>query len=213
VSMRFEKILNMVLLCLMMAMVVTCISEAQAGGDDVDIQKNTQRVNLDSSDVAIGGSRALAMGQSLGDVDINEGQNCMGSEQWGIVVYMRQDMELNPWCAGLFYDANRMHYMAAVMRCDIPDIRQHFVTDEECIEANTVDTEIIETPELGALYSQAAQHEEKEEEDDEKFEYLTQQIEQQQQMIEQIESQRPRVIQQYGITDEKKAKLAEVLKQ
>jgi len=105
-----------------------------------------------------GSNRAYAFSHSLGDVDINEGQNCMGSEQWGTFVVSRQTNELNPWCAALFYELNGRHEFAAKMRCDIKAIRDKYLTDDEC----WLDQELspAPAPALAELYDQAARFEE-----------------------------------------------------
>lgn len=108
--------------------------------------------------ISTGSNRAYAFSHSLGDVDINEGQNCMGSEQWGTFVVSRQTNELNPWCAALFYELNGRHGFAAKMRCDIKAIRDKYLTDDEC----WLDQELspASEPVLAELYDQAARFEE-----------------------------------------------------
>ena len=116
------------------------------GGGDVDIDVGGTDVSVGGTDIAIGdtnltggdttvstgGNKTFAFAYGMGDVDINEGQNCMGSEQWGTVIVGRQTMELNPWCASLFYELNGKHEFAAKMRCDIKEVRKKYATDEEC---------------------------------------------------------------------------------
>ncbi len=89
---------------------------------------------LNAGDVSIGGStnKSYAFAHGLGDVDINEGRNCMGSEQWGTFIVSRQTLELNPWCASLFYELNGKHLFAAKMRCDIKEVRKHYENAEDC---------------------------------------------------------------------------------
>lgn len=84
----------------------------------------------------IEGSRAYAFSHSLGDVDIND---CLASTQWGTILVSRQRVVLNKWCAAEVYDYKGLHHMAALLRCDIPEISEHFQTESECIEANTVE--------------------------------------------------------------------------
>lgn len=80
-------------------------------------------------------SRALALGNSLGDVDIND---CLASTQWGTPVFSRQNVVLNKWCAAEVYDAKGLHRMAAKVRCEIKEIAALSETREECIADNTV---------------------------------------------------------------------------
>ena len=85
-----------------------------------------------SGSLSASGDKTFAFSHSLGDVDINEGKNCLGSEAWGSFIISRQTNELNPWCASLFYELNGKHEFAAKMRCDIKDIRKKYTTDSEC---------------------------------------------------------------------------------
>lgn len=115
-----------------------------SGGDDIT-QSNDMN-NQTSGDVNVAGDaggNAWGFSHSLGDVDINEGANCMGSEAWGTIIVSRQTNELNQWCAGLFYDLNGKHKMAAIMRCDIKSIAQHFETAADCISENTIQVQPI----------------------------------------------------------------------
>jgi hypothetical protein len=80
-------------------------------------------------------SRAYGFG--LGDVDIAQ---CYRSYQ--LLVW--QGSQINPFCVADSYDQKGLHIMAAVVRCDIGFIRQHFDTDAACIEANTM---VVQAPE------------------------------------------------------------------
>ena len=75
----------------------------------------------------------LAFSYGMGDVDINEGQNCMGSEQKANIIWGKQQLALNAWCASLFYELNGKHTFAAKMRCGIPDIIEQYTTIDECV--------------------------------------------------------------------------------
>jgi len=83
---------------------------------------------------SISGSRSYGASHSLGDVDLNQ---CMGSTQWGSIIVSKQKLVLNKWCAAESYDAKGMFKMAALLRCDIPEIFKHFRVKAECIKANT----------------------------------------------------------------------------
>lgn len=104
----------------------TTTTEVTVGGTSVGAMTGGD------TSVSTGGNKTYAFAYGMGDVDINEGQNCMGSEQWGTVIVGRQTMELNPWCAALFYELNGKHNFAAKMRCDIKEVRKKYQTDEEC---------------------------------------------------------------------------------
>lgn len=80
-------------------------------------------------------SRAYGFG--LGDVDIAQ---CYRSYQ----LLIWQGSQINPFCVADSYDQKGLHKMAAVVRCNIGFIRQHFDNDADCISANTM---VIITPE------------------------------------------------------------------
>ena len=103
---------------------------ANATGIEVESQANAGDQN-----VTTGSSNALGFAHSLGDVDINQ---CLASTQWGTILISAQKVVLNLWCAGEVFDAKGLPQMAAIMRCDIPEISRHFETSAECIAANTV---------------------------------------------------------------------------
>ena len=114
-------------------------TDVHVGGTDVSIGDT----NLTGGDtnVSTGGNKTFAFAYGMGDVDINEGQNCYGSEQWGTVIVGRQTMELNAWCAALFYELNGRHERAAAMRCTIKDVREthpYYGDEMACIEGETL---------------------------------------------------------------------------
>jgi hypothetical protein len=171
--------------------------------------------------ISTGSNRAYAFSHSLGDVDINEGQNCMGSEQWGTFVVSRQTNELNPWCAALFYELNGKHEFAAKMRCDIKEISNKYLTVEECWLDQEL-TPVTDAPELAELYDQAARYEEHQVIEDEHDEELEVVQMQQQQILEQLASyeerlaQRPEPVivqQESGISEEDKERAWQYIQQ
>ena len=85
---------------------------------------------------AVGGdqtSRALALSQSLGDVDI---EGCVVTEQWGIIVYQRQNWDYDPWCLAAILDQQGLHKEAAQMRCSDKDTEKLY-GKETCIKTLT----------------------------------------------------------------------------
>jgi hypothetical protein len=100
-------------------------------GSPVDLQANPT-TNVTGSTYS---SRALAIGNGLGDVDIND---CLGSEQFGTPLYSRQWLELNKWCAAEVFDAKGLNVMAGMLRCEIKEIRKLFDNDTACLDANTI---------------------------------------------------------------------------
>ena len=117
-------------------------SSVEVGGVTVPVTTGSvTQGSVTGGDVNVGGDshKSYALGMAgLGDVDLNEGRNCMGTEAFSIAVVAKQDMKLNPWCAALFYNANGKHRMAAKARCLLPEILYMSGNDEEqCITDNT----------------------------------------------------------------------------
>jgi hypothetical protein len=120
--------------------------------------------------ISTGSNRAYAFSHGLGDVDINQ---CIVTKQTGTFIVSWQGYDYNLWCMGEVFDAKGLFKMGAEMRCDIPPIASKFEFREDCLAANTVDQEITESPQLTALYNQAArfeEHEEIEEQHDDELE-------------------------------------------
>jgi hypothetical protein len=124
------------------------------GGDTVNVAGSTLNssvgdTTVNAGDVALNSdSKSFAFAHGLGDVDIAD---CLGSEQWGTIIVSRQYLELNKWCAAEVYDAKGLYQMAAILRCDIKEIKKHFNTPEACMEANTIRPVVaakVEEPEV-----------------------------------------------------------------
>jgi len=153
-----------------------------------------------TSNTIVGGNSSKAFGlgfsYSLSDVDLNEGKNCYVSTASGNIIFGRQKVELNPWCAALFYDANRMHEFAAKLRCGIDDIISEYSTKDECVADQTMEPmEVVSSPQLDAV---VAQYREDEDDRDAAFEEIQQQLEEQQAQYEELSAirSRPRIVQQ-----------------
>lgn len=189
--MRLEKILRwwLIFVIFVSAILVVTTAEAQSNHHNKDSD-----VDVDASSVVetvIGGDDSLGIGIGLaygmGDVDINEGQNCMGSEQKANIIWGSQELALNPWCAALFYELNGQHTFAAKMRCDIPEISKHYQTAEACVLDQDLSPPAVTSDEREAI----DQHVEVEEQHTEelqqvqtaqasivgRLDYLTQQLE------------------------------------
>lgn len=96
---------------------------------------NTGPTTVNAGDVAVGiDSKNYVFAHSLGDVDIAQ---CLASTQWGTFLFSKQKVVLNKWCAAEVYDQKGMHHVAALMRCDIAEIAEHFVSEKACLYANT----------------------------------------------------------------------------
>lgn len=125
---------------LMVGLILT--SSVWASGNDVDVVQSNDMNNQTSGDLS-NNSRTFGFAHTLGDVDINQ---CLGSTQWGTVLFSRQKLVLNKWCAAEVYDSKGLHHMAAVMRCDLPEIIKHFPTAEQCVVANKWAPTVVEAP-------------------------------------------------------------------
>jgi len=125
---------------------------------DDDVEVSTEVVTGDNIN-SVGSHKSLALVNSLGDVDIND---CVISKQLSVIIFARQSYDYNLWCMALNMDKVQKYDEAATIRCLIPDIKKAFPKD--CESSMRFEPEIIESPELDTLYSQAAQHNEDEEE-------------------------------------------------
>lgn len=143
------------------------------GGGDVAVSLESGDVNASPSY----NSKSLGIGLSngLGDVDIND---CLASTQFGTPLFSKQGVILNKWCAAEVYDAKGLYKMAAVMRCDIQDVRKHFASKEECQEANTVViTQVITyVPEPQTQSTVDVYHDDHEEEEEEVHDGLAERL-------------------------------------
>jgi len=167
----------------------------EGGGSTVDVVSTLTGGDTTIGDTLIGGdsSKALGLGFSyaLGDVDLNEGRNCYVSIAKGNIIFGRQEVALNPWCASLFYDANRKHEFAAKLRCGLEDIAAEYSNKNECVLDQTLSSgEIVSSPVVEALM---AKLQEFEEEREVLVEEVQQQLDQQQAQYEQLAARRSRV--------------------
>jgi len=139
---RTREAINFLIMVALVLMTITIAVVARAQGDH-HCQGNACNdgggdtiVNTDSVLETIVKTDSLGIGLAfsygMGDVDINEGRNCMGSEQKANIIWGSQAMALNPWCASLFYELNDRHDFAAKMRCDIDEILNKYTSLEEC---------------------------------------------------------------------------------
>jgi hypothetical protein len=114
-----------------------CRGNSCNGGGDVNVDTQVDVANeILGGDVSMSDDTlSLGFGRSSFDVDLNQ---CMGSTAWDTVLGGKQKLVLNKWCAAESYDARGLHHMAALIRCDIPEISKHFELSTECVAANTV---------------------------------------------------------------------------
>lgn len=144
---------NLIVLSLLLAPYVSFATDDcrgnscnSGGGGDIDItggdiDVTTGDVVVNPGDVNVNPvtefhnkSKVLSLGRSSFDTDIND---CRESTAFDTPIFGRQNVRLNPWCAAEVYDAKGMYKMAAILRCDIREIKEHFATKDECLEANT----------------------------------------------------------------------------
>lgn len=191
-------------------MLTLLVSPAWASGNDVDVRQSNDMNNQTGGDISHE-SKALGFSHSLGDVDINQ---CLGSTQWGSIIVSKQKLVLNKWCAAEVYDAKGLHHMAAVMRCDIPEVAKHFPDGEHCVVANKWVPKVVVQDTLVVDDS----HDEDEEEWHEEQIQLQQDYDERlAQLEERLSRPAPKVIertvveQKPWMTDEKRAALQKVL--
>lgn len=131
---------SVILLAFIAFLIVMAIwPQAHASGDRItqSNDNNTQTSgDVITGDTIMGGdsSKAYGFSHGLGDVDINQ---CLASTQFGTIVFSKQKVVLNKWCAAEVYDAKGMAHMAAIMRCAIPEIAEHFDDPSLCVDMNT----------------------------------------------------------------------------
>lgn len=186
--------------------------DVATGGVDV----TTGGVEAGDVTVHTGGnkSRALALGNTLGDVDISQ---CLGSTQWSTPVYGKQKLVINWICVAEFYIKYQQPGLAAMALCNT-EILMEFETEEECEQAHQF---------LAQAAVQNNLMEEQEDRDDERYEQtkaiqmeLFHRVEALQEQIERAQSKpaaRPqvqRVVEQKPLlTEDQKARLRqEVMK-
>lgn len=182
---------NIGLVMLILAAIAFTVMTQRAWGsdsDDVRVTQSNDMNNQTTGDV-VGSSYssdAFAFAHSLGDVDINQ---CMGSTQWGTIIVSKQKLVLNLWCAAEVYDAKGLRHMAAVLRCDIPEIAQHFDDPAKCIVANKISAP-RESPPIAQMIL-----EEEHEEDIDMVQAQLSQVQMELAEIKAMPAPRPRIVQ------------------
>lgn len=81
--------------------------------DDADTSAVAELIGGDN----ISKNSSLALAQSLGDVDLGRAAQCVVTEQYGIIIWQRQNWEYDPWCIAGLLDEQGKHTEAAMMRC------------------------------------------------------------------------------------------------
>lgn len=195
------KLVVLFLLGMMLVFLAAPVLADEDRGPSVDVVTDVHTdvtTNMTGGDVNtdIAGSsfssRAYGFSHSLGDVDINQ---CIVSKQTGTFIVSWQGYDYNLWCMGEVFDSKGLWDMGALMRCDIPVIRAHFETDYDCLLANTVDQEVIESPQLTELYDQAARFDEHQESEERHDTELTLVLQEQRTLIDRLDQYEARLAQ------------------
>ncbi len=125
--------ISLIWLIIAAVIAVTIVFDVAYGSGDEVIQSNDMNAQT-AGDLAISGSRAYGLSQSLGDIDIND---CLASTQWGIIVFQKQGLVENPWCQSQYLDAIGAHEAAAKVRCTTDTLKTIYPIEGECIVAVT----------------------------------------------------------------------------
>ena len=105
---------------------------ATADASATALSDSTSTASITGGDQIISGGDAIGLAQSLGDVDI---EGCVVTEQWGIIVYQRQNWDYDPWCLAAILDQQGKHLDAAKMRCSDKDTEK--IYGDECMRVMT----------------------------------------------------------------------------
>lgn len=150
-------------------------TDVSVGGTDVNVGGTTigdtnVPVNVTTGDMVDGdtslsnNSKALALSNSLGDVDI---AGCLGSTQWATPLFSKQKLVVNWPCLAEFYLRNGQYKLASMAICNT-EIVKEFANEAECEAAHDFKA-IIEEPVLVMAESN----------DDDEIEYLRDELEEQ----------------------------------
>lgn len=214
---KLAENISLVIILLLVACFICMAVPAWATDDKrttVDTEVNTQVTtgdavltggdNTASNSSSIGGSRALALANSLGDVDI---AGCLGSTQWSTPVYGRQKLSTNWACLAEFYLRAAKYELAAMAMCNT-EVRAEFDTEDDCRAAHDFTPAYVPPPPA----TDTAQ-------DEEIHDQYEQQFQAQQTMIEELRQQIQRpairpttVVQKTEFIDEKKRAQLEALR-
>jgi len=105
-----------------------------ASGTDIEQEVEVGDVMLDG-----GTSKALGLGRSSFDVDINQ---CMGSTAWDTIIGGKQKLVLNWVCLAEFYIKNGQPKLAAVAICNT-EMLSEFASEAECETAHDFLADIV----------------------------------------------------------------------
>ena len=197
ISLVFGVFLVVVILLLLYGVVQADNGHGHNHGGETTVDTD---VTVDTSvDVADGPvnvtnkSKALALSNVLGDVDI---AGCLGSTQWATPLFSKQKLVLNWPCLTEFYLRNGQYELAAMAICNTA-VNKEFASEQECRDAHDFQAMVEEPMVVSAG-------------EDDEVEYLRDELENQAMQIKSLEQSRRVVIREPYLTDEQKAKLREL---
>ena len=182
----------------------TVDTDVTVGGTNINIGDTNVPIvtgaNTQSNSTTIEGSRAYALSNSLGDVDI---AGCLGSTQWATPLFSKQKLVVNWPCLTEFYLRNAQFELASMAICNT-EIRKEFASEQACRDAHAFEP-MLEEPVMVM------------EQDDDEVEYLRDELEEQAMLqadlnakIQNLERSQRVVIREPYLSDEQKTKLREV---
>lgn len=172
-------------------------------GGDTNVPVDVNVMGGDSPVSVNHESRALALSNVLGDVDI---AGCLGSTQWATPLFSKQKLVVNWPCLAEFYLTHGKYELASMAICNT-EIVKEFANEAECEAAHDFApsepvAEVVETFD----YSQQVQNDEIEQVKYTQMEMMAR-IDQLQTLAERSASRptpQPRVVQREAFTDEQK---------
>ena len=181
------------------------------GGDtnvpvDVSVTGGDSPVSVNHS------SKAFALSNGLGDVDI---AGCLGSTQWATPIFSKQKLVVNWPCLAEFYLEHGKYELAAVAICNT-EIVKEFESEAACEAAHDF-TPLADPEPIGEIIEKFGYGQEFQDESIEVIQMAQLSLEERIQALEQKPAPRPRVVQrparepEPAFTPEQKAKAWAVL--
>lgn len=123
---------------------------------NIAINENVQEVVTGDIAITGGKSRALGLGRSSFDVDINQ---CMGSTAWDTIIGGKQKLVINWVCLAEFYLKTGQPELAATAICNT-EMLDEFSSEAECEAAHDFFIEVAEAIEIAVVDDQHREEEE-----------------------------------------------------
>jgi len=116
-------------------------TDVTVGGDTVNVPVNvTGGAQSVTGSNYSNSSKALALSNSLGDVDI---AGCLGSTQWATPLFSKQKLSVNWACLAEFYLRTGKYEMAAMAMCNT-EIRNEFTSEDDCRSAHNFEPQVAQ---------------------------------------------------------------------